>query len=1068
MRCPTCDAFTMENARFCGACGCFLGRTCPTCDAQAPVGARFCSQCGAGLDAGGAAICSPSAALGERKYLTLLFADIADSLELVAGLDAEEARQLTEAVVERMVDAVTLFGGIVSQVSGDGIMALFGAPASLEDHALRACHAALRMQDTLRVWQPREAQDRAVRIRVGINTGEVVVAERGHGFDFQYTTFGSAAHIASRLEHSAPVGGILLSAATHVLVAGRVCSQDVGPLPVRGLAAPVSAFLLAGLAEEHGNLPSHHDASSFVGRAEPLAELRALAEQALSGRGRAAVLSGEAGAGKSRLCRHFLAKLEGHERVHRAAGLALVRPAPYRGAIDWLRPCVAEAGGLEAWLQSLGRIATEHAPALRALLAQDSVAAAWHALPISERHARLTKAIVAALRREAGRRPLILLGEDLQWMDAATTSVVAELVCGIGDVALFVLVTTRPEGVPAWASIPPSASLELPNLTAEDTWALLDILLGRHASMDTFKVELHRRTGGNPFFLEEIVNALQAAGVLVGRLGAFQLAVATQSLSIPPTVQDLLAARIDTLPARTKQVLRAAAVLGSEFDPAHVARLGGPRADENIVQLLRMGFLVQCPTGLAFRHELCRDVAYAGLLGNTRRHLHAQAMRILEEDGVVESDTLALHAQRGEIWDKAFLFSQAAGRLSLSRSAPQVALPFLEEALAALQRLPESDGTQRGELSLRLDLRNTLFSLGRANNIGPHLVAAETLAHRLADSPNLARLRSQRAHHAWQMGNWNEALLLGQEALGMAAAIGDVGLEASTRFFMGLASHALGRYAAAVELLTCNLAQLSGPLALERFGFVSLCSVVSGCYLSICLTELGRLAEAEIAARDAHAIAAEAGNPFDRSQADLAIAAVDLMRGHAASVIPRLEAALALCISANVPVLLPRLSAALALAHALEGRVEEALARADQRQEDSGAAIHAMSLLLSGEALLVAGQAEAARTRAVALIAHSQATKQPGAEAWGSHLLACALPGQGSRNKTDELLTHVVRLARPRGMLPLLARCSLRRAALGHARGENAAKCLAEAAHRECRTLGMNAWVLREKTLVPR
>lgn len=1067
MRCPGCDTPAPENARFCGACGCFLGRTCPTCDARAAVGARFCIQCGTKLDAGERGAAVPLSMSGERKYLTLLFADVADSLALVSELDAEEARQLTEAVIERLVDAVVLFGGIVNQVSGDGIMALFGAPASLEDHALRACHAALAMQETLRLWQPHEARGHAVRVRVGINTGEVVVAERGRGFDFQYTTFGSAAHIASRMEQSAPRGGILLSAATHAHVSSRVHGQDMGPIRVKGLAAPVRAFLLTGVADGRSNTSSQDGGTPLVGREAPLAELRALAKGASSGQGRAAVLVGEPGSGKSRLCRHVLASFTDEWRLRATGGHALVRPAPYRGAVDWLRPFIAEAGGFEAWLEALGPGIAPHAQALRALLAGEDEAEAWLALPIGERDARLTTAIVAALRREADRTPLVLLGEDLHWMDPATTAVLAQLVRGMGDAALFVLVTTRPEGLPEWADTQPSMVLELCNLAADDTRLLLDGVLGCHASLDTLKADLFRRTGGSPFFLEETVKALRAAGALVGTSGAFRLDGAVQHPSIPPTVQDLLASRIDQLPGHAKHVLRSAAVLGSGFDAGQVARLAGPSTGDSVAQLVRMGFLVDTSAGLAFCHDLCRDVAYGGLLTNARRHLHAHALAILEADGVAESDMLALHAHQGEVWDKALRHSQAAGRLSLARSSLQAALPFFEDALAALRHLPDSDATRRTELGLRLDLRNTLFSLGRAASIGPHLAAAEALARRLADTPSLARARSQRSHHAWQMGRWDEALLLGQEALELARALGDVGLEASTRFFMGLASHAMGQFEAAAELLARNVAQLDGALARERFGFVSLCSVVSGCYLSICLTELGRFPEAEAAARDAHAVAADAGNAFDRGQADLAVAGVQLMQGRAGSVTPRLEAAMERCLSSNVSVLLPRLSAALAVAYALEGRVEDAVLRADQREEDSGAAIRAMSMLLSGEALLVAGRADAARVRAEALVAHSRATTQPGAEAWGLHLLASALAAEGCGEEADKVLTDASRLAQPRGMRALLARCSLRRAVLARVRGRSDAGRLVEAARLDCRELGMDAWTLREAADAP-
>jgi tetratricopeptide (TPR) repeat protein len=352
------------------------------------------------------------------------------------------------------------------------------------------------------------------------------------------------------------------------------------------------------------------------------------------------------------------------------------------------------------------------------------------------------------------------------------------------------------------------------------------------------------------------------------------------------------------------------------------------------------------------------------------------------------------------------------------------------------------------------------------------LASAETLARRLGDDHGLAKALCQRAHYSWQIAEWDNALGIGEAALKMSDKIGNIGLKVSTNFYMGLASHALGNYAAAANRLAQNVATLSGDLARERFGAVSICSVVSGSYLVICLAELGQMDEAAAAAERACSIANEAGGPFNRIQADLATAAADLIRGEAARRIPLLENALALCKSASVAVLLPRTVAALALAYAQARRIAEALELTAERGEKSGEAVRAMSLLASGQALLIAGRVTEAASRADILNQHCDATNQAGAKAWALYLLASARAVQGSWGESETLLQEAVALAKPRGMLPLLARCSSLHAAVARSLGdESRALHLAKAAAVECLVLGLKPMFnipLLDPTNIPR
>lgn len=1077
MICFKCNSIVEEAARFCSHCGTFVGQTCPTCRTAAAANAQFCQNCGTPLLTQRTAVgAAPRGAetpasvnisrqiAGERKRVTMLFADIASSTELLANLDAEEAKRLVEAVVERMIAAVNEFGGVVNQVSGDGIMALFGAPAALEDHALRACYAALRMQGVIKGQSFAQAPEHAVRIRVGIHSGEVVVAERGYGSDHQYTAFGRAAHLAARMEQSARPGHILISASTHALVATRIYAENMGMIPVKGFTQPVSAFELVGTLPDPRVPPNDGAGAPFIGRTALLKTLRELASNARSGHGEAVVISGEPGSGKSRICREVLKEIRLGFQILETGGISFIRATPYRSVVEWLQSCFADlAAGLDRsipiWLEALGAAAPVHGPALLALFGRDKEDARWSALTPEMRRRRIEDAVIEVFHLEAARYPLALLIEDLQWVDDATISVLSALIPKIAKTRIFLIATVRSDGRPA--ALNSATTMVLDNFSEDETKEFLDIVLGASASLNKLKAQLFRQTAGNPFFLEETIKSLQASSALVGTKGAYALKEIS-NIEIPETVQDLLAMRIDRLPLPAKVALQAAAVLGAEFDPNHLTRLVGQGADQAAVleQLCEANFLVRgvgpWQRHAAFRHALSREVAYAAMLYENRERLHARAIRIFEEEADTEPSILAFHARCGKVWEKAYQYSRSAGQLSFSRSALREALQFLEDALEAVSKLPANNDVRRAELGLRFEIRNTLLLLGRAWDIGEHLITAESLARQIGDNPGLARALYQRAHYAWLIGKWGDAIDTGTAALIICEQIGDLGLRFPTTFYMALASYALGDYAAGADLLARNVVTLSGDLALERFGSVSICSVVSGCYLSICLAELGRLDEAAKTAAGAQSVAREAGGPFDRIQADLAVAGVDLIRGDAEQKIPLLEEALALCRSASVAVLIPRTASALALAYALAGRVEEALELTPEREERSGEAVRAMSLLASGQALLVAGRVKEAVVRAKVLLEHCRTTNQPGAEAWGLYLLASAYAAQGLWLETDSLLRRSTALAKPRGMRPLLARCDLLQASVARALGdEQGAADLAKVAYGKHLSLGL-------------
>ncbi len=1027
--CGHCAARISPTDRFCAQCGAFVGRRCSVCDATLPAGAEFCDSCGTTLQQPEPAVAdlpAHSRVKGERKHVTVLFADVVGSTDLVSGLGPERTRWLIEAVVDRMKLAIEAFGGTLNQVMGDGIMALFGAPRALEDHALRACHAALRIQETVADSTFSEASGHRISIRVGLHSGEAVVTERGHGFDHQYTAFGLAIHTAARLEQAAQANQILLSSSTYDQVSGRISVERQGLQRLKGLAEPVEIFALLSVAQIDAAERRPGIGSAFIGRESILFMLGSFAVAAREHRGRAVVVVGEAGSGKSRLCEKVTREIGTDFLLIRLFGVSSPPQPPYAGVVKALFDCIGTGSTgpdvVREWLAALNIVAPDHTDALRSLLisTEHFDSPAWRLLSYKERQVRIEAAFVYVLRRAAADRPILLLIDDLQWIDDASVDVFAVLSQRVGDTRILVLANARTGAVPASMRDAGPMLIQLDTFTKDETYSYLENNLARGTATEFVKRRLFELTGGNVFFLEQAIKAFP------NRPLDGQLRNGTISLQ----VQDLLAMRIDHLPTRSKTALQAAAVLGMEMESSHLIEVAGLRRDEIeeiTASLIDAAFLSPSSDGsrrLAFRHILGRDAVYSGLLHENRSYLHARVLAVLEATGGQEPSLLAFHAKFCSHWKKAYQYAITAGRRSLDRASPVAALSLFMDALGSLELIAPDPTTMRAELDLRFVIRNTLFSLGRALEIGEHLLAARQLAETLGDEAGQARALCQSAHHAWQMGRWEDAMETGQAALRFATATGDLGLQVSSIFFMGLAAYALGRFRTGAELLDRNVLTLTGTLATERFGFVSVCSVVSGSYLATCLTELGEYDKAEQAARQARDTAAAVGSAFDRIQADLALAGVSLMQGNADQV-PLLESALSLCRSASVTVLLPRATSALALAYALDGRRLEALALATERDEQSGEAIRAMSQVASAEALLLCREITAASVRAEALVQFARTTNQIGAEAWGLLILASCHLASGRWHQAVSAAQASDKIALRQDMLPLRYRAAL-------------------------------------------
>jgi class 3 adenylate cyclase len=758
-------------------CGARFAVACAQCGTQLPVGAKFCLECGKPTDSHGtepARFASPqsytpkhlaekiltskAAVEGERKQVTVLFAALKGSMELLADRDPEEARKLLDPVLEHMMEAVHRYEGTVNQVMGDGIMALFGAPLAHEDHAVRACYAALRMQESVRRYAEgaRREHGVTVRIRVGLNSGEVVVRAIGNDLHMDYTAVGQTTHLAARMEQLAEPGSILLSPATMELAEGYVEVKPLGPLPVKGLPAPVEVYELAGAGAVRSRLyaAAARGLTRFVGRDSEMDQLRQALERAQAGHGQVAAVVGEPGVGKSRLYWEFTHSHRAHGWLILESGsVSYGKATAYLPVIDLLKAYFHIEGRDETRtirekvtgkVLSLDRALEPFLSALLSLLEVPVEDEAWGRLDPPQRRQRTLDALKRLLLRESQVQPLMLLFEDLHWIDAETQALLDSLVESLPTARLLLLANYRPEYQHRWGGKTYYRQLRIDPLPAESADDLLTSLLGTHTSLDALKRTLIERTEGNPLFLEESVRTLAETKALIGDRGAYRLAQDAQAIQVPASVQAILAARIDRLSPEDKRLLQAASAIGKDVPFAlllPIAELAEEDLRHGLAHLQAAELLYE--TSLfpdleyTFKHALTHEVTYGGLLQERRGDLHARivdAIETLHRERLGEQiERLAHHALRGELREKAVHYLRQAGNKAAARSAPPDARAWFEQALGVLETLPESQATLEQALEIRLELRPMLSQLGDVRRALERLREAETLAEKLND-----------------------------------------------------------------------------------------------------------------------------------------------------------------------------------------------------------------------------------------------------------------------------------------------------------------------------------------------
>ncbi len=750
MICGACGHENRAEARFCDGCGVPLARACARCGTELRAAARFCDGCGASAAPAPPArapardpraytpkhlaekiLASKSALEGERKQVTVLFADVKSSLELAESVDPEEWHRILDRFFQILADGVHRFEGTVNQYTGDGIMALFGAPIAHEDHAQRACYAALHLRDELRRYADTLRVERGLSfaVRLGLNSGEVVVGKIGDDLRMDYTAQGPVVGVAQRMEQLAEPGTVCVAEGTAALVAGWFELRPLGPLAVRGLGGPLRVAVLesAGPHRTRLDVLRTRGLSRFVGRTDEMATLEAALAHALEGRGQAVGIVAEAGTGKSRLCLEFSERCQARGiRVGFAHGVSHGKAIPLLPVLEFFRDyfAVSERDGAQAAREKIaGRLLLldrgfdDCLPLFFDFLGVPDPAAPPPAVQGEARQRQLFAIVQRLVRARSAREPFVLVFEDLHWIDPASEAYLEKIIEFAAGTRTLVVTNTRPEYKSPWTGRSHAQQIALLPLSPAELDALLAELLGPEVAASGLPARIRERTGGNPFFAEEVVASLAESGALAGHKGRYRLAAPVERITIPAAVQSVLAARIDRLAEREKQVLQTAAVIGEEFRESilrAVVELPESELTEALSRLVRAELVFEealyPEAEYAFKHPLTQGVAYGAQLAEKRARVHARVARALEEDAPERLDEraalLAHHCEAaGEVLAAA-RWHLRAGDWSSARNAREAVL-HVRRAIALLDSAPETHEA----LTLGVEARASLLAL---------------------------------------------------------------------------------------------------------------------------------------------------------------------------------------------------------------------------------------------------------------------------------------------------------------------------------------------------------------------
>ena len=972
---------------------------------------------------------------GEHKQLTVLCGALAEVPSLTARLSPEGLYRLLQAWLALVQEVVQQYDGTLTLNAGERFTALFGAPAAQEDHARRAVLAACDLRERCQTALPQHAPGDAcaVTMQLGVHSGPVVAGTLGGLPQRPYTAVGEATQVALRLQQDAAPGMVCISATTYALVQEEVESAPAHTLAMAGLSAAVPIYTVYGLRQRRAGVTGHGTQvrSRFVGRAREMALLQASLAQVAQGQGQVIGILGEPGMGKSRLLAEFRQRLAGQAvTYYEGHCLPYGQATPYLPLRDVVRqhcglratdPPEAVTAAVHRCVQAAGLHPEEGAAVLLQLLEMPVEDAACTQRSPEERKALTFRVLHQLSQSVCQRQPLVLAVEDGHWIDATSAAWLATLVERLAGTPLLLLVTYRPGYQPPWLGQSSATQVALPRLTPQESLLVVQGVLQTATVPAAVGHEIVTKAAGNPFFLEELSWTARTSGP------------AHPALTLPTTIQAVLAARLDRLPPTEKRLVQTAAVIGSAVPVPLLQAVTDVAADalphllERLqgAELLYETSLVPVPV-YTFKHVLTQEVAYGSLLQDQRRALHAQVVKALEAlagDRLAEQvERLAYHALRGEVWDKAVPYCQQAGARALDHGAFHEALAYFDQAIQALTHLPDHSDTRRRAIDLRLAVRRPLVALGEYRRSLALLGEAEALARTLDDRVRLGQVLAHRAVALRQTGDLDGAIAAGQQALDLAAALGDSAMQVQASHSLGQAYYFSGEFGRAAELLRWSV-----EAADREAGTTSPLRFESRTWLVRTLSALGAFAEGRCHGEDALRLAPLAGRRGTPAMAHNNLGHLYVAHGDLAHAIPVLEQGLALCRAAGIRNQARVIMGDLGYAYALQGRLAEGCALLEEaiREAIRMGAHSAGRVAWLSEVCRLAGRSEEAGQHARQALDLARQRKERGYEAHALHQLGVVQAHADPPDvaQAEAYYQQALALAKELGMCPLQAHC---------------------------------------------
>ncbi len=793
MRCSNCQAENAEHNKFCGQCGTQLPEGCPNCGTENPDGNKFCGQCGTAL--GGVTDTAPEAPPqaeqeAERRHLTVMFCDLAGSTALSERFDPEDLKDVIAEFQKLCAREIETFGGYIARYMGDGILVYFGYPTAHENDPERSVRAGLNIVTGISALEP--LPNLSLQVRVGIATGSVVAGEIiGEGVSEEHAVLGVTPNLAARLQSLAPPDSVVISGATQRLCGGFFEFDDLGPQQFKGIAEPQQAWRVIGenVSASRFEAASRQGLTPLVGRGEEIALLQNRWRQSVAGEGQVVILSGEAGVGKSRIVEGFRQDMAGVDH-----GIIYLVCSPFH-ANTALYPVIeslerllgiekddddgARAAKLDEFVGGLELDPAEFTPYIGGLLFA----------PIDERHAapdsspeerkrHLFEALLSLLAVQAGRRPFLMIAEDIHWIDPSTEEFLGALIDRIRDLKMLLLMASRPEYAVSWSGQPHVTTLALNRLGRADSAEIINRVTGGKALPSEVMEQIVLKTDGVPLFVEELTKTVLDSGLVVEADGQFKLDGPLTALAIPESLRDSLMARLDRL-STVKEVAQLASVIGRAFDEDLLSAISSQPAEElraALATLVEAEMIYQRSLPPAaryeFKHALVQEVAYESLLKSTRQTFHTRVAETLESQfsakAAAEPEIMGHHFSEAGMAGRAIYYWREAAALALQSWASAEAVNHLHKALEFLDGLETDLEPAVDEVQMLIDLVSALRILDRYDEALKYLDRAESAAEADDQIEQLSLIHYYRGNIYFPLGNIDGCLEQHQRARDLA------------------------------------------------------------------------------------------------------------------------------------------------------------------------------------------------------------------------------------------------------------------------------------------------------------